>query len=665
MRQNKILFIAAGGIYGPGTRLHFNFAAMKTKPETFMRIELPKAAEWSVAGNYAENLRSATIAGHRGCVPVGHARTLLADAGAHTAVLTDGRVVSVGTDLRTLSIDGSPAGTLGADFLSALADGGQIIIFTTAGAEWFSDGTLQGAAPGAPEVSIGLNAQTVRFTAEVVPPSPLKGTYNRLSESLQAIDRQAMVAPVEAALRSVRAQALLRGMLTQPSWISWQMKDIDGRVIARGEPARFGSLQGNTPLAFRAGKSGTVFSPTGSATLAVEAYGLNIEIARARSEFWQKRVRMLEVIMWADCMRVKGTTGHFTELDSSTSTLTVTPQLEETERGEEAVVAARIDYPLLGVSANLALDELEWCTPGAEAVTAGTSVTPTEICPAGSINVYVPAGAPGSVEIAPAGNPLHPQLRATVCRGRILRVCPPVGSGGGWNYGRHHLLAFATDGIYAVSIDSALTRLSATRICTDGIVRPDAVTASPDAVYVATASGRLLALTGTRTREVAAPVAPVALGWSATFSELLVLGADGRIAAIGADGRASMRSLFRAGRMVGTSMAVDSAGALRDLAVEDAGPVPVVWRRREPDADSGKSLWRRAVWMLDSERAIGLSLAILADGGGTPQRLIELTVNGPVNAPLTAAFRAPRRPYLTAELHGVLVAPARLLAVAT
>lgn len=645
------------GIYGREEDAGGNFAAKKLT----MRIELPKAAEWDSAENYAENLRSAVIAGGAGCVPAGCPVTALADAGERTAVLPDGRILTVADDFRTIALDGSPAGELKADFRAAMADGDRLVIFTADGPEWVSDGLLQGAAPGSPAVEIGLAPLTTRLTAEVRPISPLKGTYPRMTGNLEAADREAMAVQVQAALNSVRSQARLRGMLVQPSWVAWQMKDADGRIVARGEPQMFGSLQGDSPLTFRATRSGSTFTVSGTSTFTVGAFGLTLKVGRSDSAFWRSRISRLEIIVWPDCARVSRTVGHLTEADSSTSTLTVTPVIEATERGADGIVAARIDMPLEGVEMNLSLSEIEACTWGDDDDSETTRrLVPSEVFSAGTLTAYALDGEVGVIAVAPSADPLRLTARSRICQGRILRICAPVGTAGGWNYARHHLLAFATDGIYAVSVDSTLTRLSAIRISGDGVSRRDAVTSSPEAVYVATARGALLKLKGTRTTPLATPLTPVALVWNGAFGgELLLLEAGGRLAAIDRNGRASLRTLFRAERLVEPAMAVDTLGALRRLDREEPTATEIVWHRRV--ADPGAAIERRVQWQLDSACADALRLRVLADGGGTPQRVLQLSVSGPVNAPVSARFRSPRRAYLTAEIRGSVKPPTRLV----
>ena len=125
-------------------------------------------------------------------------------------------------------------------------------------------------------------------------------------------------------------------------------------------------------------------------------------------------------------------------------------------------------------------------------------------------------------------------------------------------------------------------------------------------------------------------------------------------------GGVSLRTDITVTRFVEPAMAVDSSGRLLNLADEDDRcETYVEWRRRE--LCEIRTQMRKALWVLDSERATDLSLQVLADSGGASQRLLELTANGPVNAPIAASFRAPRRAFYTARLRGTLQSPSRLL----
>lgn len=611
-----------------------------------LKIQLPKVAEWSPAENYAENLRMNTA----GCVPVGLPRIVADNAGEQTVML-DGRLLTVADDGRTLTIDGETAGALNGRFLAALPDGERVIIFTDTGVEWLSGTSAEGTAPTAMNVSIGISASKETLTAEVIPPSKLSGTYTRSSEALQQADCTAMAAPAYAALRQLSAAAFARGLLTQPAWVSWRMVDVDGRTVAVGSPQRFGSLQGGNTLKFAATKEGNTVSLNGTATMSVEAYGLNISIGRADSAFWRRRVRTLEIILWRDCMSVKSTTGYI-----SMPELTVTPRPEELERSGTGIIAARISMPLEGVSATLPLSDL-----GAAVAANDVDLKVSALHCAGTLNAYALNDKPGILAIAPGDDPLRVAVTARICRGEILRICSPSGSGGGWNYGRHHLLAFSTEGVYAVSVDGALTTIAATPICGEGISRSDAISVAPDAIFMATASGFLLRLKGARVERMPLPVSVSALCWNSTYGELWLRSNDDRIFVLGSDGSLGVRSVISIERFVEPAMAVDLRGVLHSLAVEDAVAVMIKWQRRVND--TGNDLERSARWLLDAENSIALTLALMADNGGTPQRIITHEINGPINAPFTAWFRAPVRIGFTASIHGIVKPPAHFRSV--
>lgn len=182
-----------------------------------------------------------------------------------------------------------------------------------------------------------------------------------------------------------------------------------------------------------------------------------------------------------------------------------------------------------------------------------------------------------------------------------------------------------------------------------------------DAIFCATASGLLLRIRGSRVERRACPVEAVALSWVAPQSELLVLDSSGRMLAIDSGGGVSVRSLTAVHSFVEPAMAVTAAGTLVDFSRERQIAVPVVWRRRVVTPKRAKNLWHTATFLIDTLRAINLGLTISADSGGGSQRLLDLLVNGPVNAPLRVRFRAPSRPYLSCSLNGLMQPPARLL----
>lgn len=618
------------------------------------RFTLPKISNFSLSDNYCENLRRSTTAGGDGLVPVGRPRVVVAGT-TRVCVLPDGRIISVGSDRRTISLDGKAAGLLSADFRAAMADGERIAVFTDGGVQWLAAGTIQPARDENINVVLSVSPAVVGLSAELNVTPKLKGSYPRLSGPLQEADCLTFSTSFGQAMRSLSAQAALRGMLTQPAWIGWRMLDADGQTVAEGEPQRFGAVQGEEPVAFSAVKDGSTFTITGSGSMRADAWTVRLKVERSTSEFWRRRIRSLELVVYGDCAAVAGASGHFTEAAGSSSTLSVCPVIVETPRGT-GVIAARFDLPLEGVDTSVFITDLGRYDAADEAV--GADFIPADICYGGSLRLYALSGESGIIGVARASEPLALRLKERICDGRILRITIPAGNGGGWNYGRQHFLAFTTSGIYAVSIDSSLKSLSAAPISPESIARPDAVAIGAEAVFCATARGKLLKLTGSRVKEITFPATAASLGWSSRFSELWVSDKDGAILVLGPDGSVCRRRVANVSGFLEQGFALTDEGHTVSLNDEEAAETAVCRRIRE--LESAGKIIRREEFMIDSEKATDLKITISADNGGDSRRLLELSVSGPINAPLGVVYRTPRRAYRTLEISGRLAAGSRL-----
>ncbi len=616
---------------------------------------LPRRGEFSPRENYCENLRPATVAGGEGLVPVGRPRVILSGA-AHVCVLPDGRILSVGSDNRSVSINGVAAGVLDADYRAAMTDADRVAIFTDGGVQWLASGALQPAPDANFGVELSVAPGVVSLSAPLNIAAKLKGSYPRLSGPLQDVDCLSFSMAFGEAMKSLSAQAALRGMLTQPAWIGWRIVDIEGHTLAVGEPQRLGSLQGEESVSLTATKDGATFTITGSGSMRANAWTVRLKVARSASEFWRRRARVLELVVYRDCAAVAGASGRFTEASGSSATLSVAPVIVETPRGE-GVIAARFDMPLAGVDTSVFLTDLG--RYNAVSAAAGSDFIPTAVCYGGTLRLYALSGEPGVIGVARADEPLTLRLKQRICEGQIVRITTPVGSGGGWNYGRHHFLAFTTAGIYAVSIDSALRSLSAAPVSPESIARADAVAIGPESIFCATAAGKLLKLTGSRTKEITFPSAAACLGYSARYSELWVADSQGRVLVLGTDGSMSARTVVNSvSGFPEQGLASTAGGQTVSLNDEEAAEVAVCLRVRKPD--SATQLMRREEFIIDSEKATALKIAISGDGGGQARQLVAITASGPVNAPLRVVYRAPRRAYQTLEISGRLAAESRL-----
>jgi len=624
-----------------------------------LKIELPECGKWDLQRNFAENLRSA-VGG--GCVPTGVPTVALADAGVECVALGD-RLLTVGDDRHELRIDGVGIGSLGAPFRALLEGDGSAIVFTDAGPEWIDGTTLHGSAPCG---GIGLSVEASgRLSAQVVLPA-MTGTYPRSEGELSASDVAGVLAAVVQTAGELENRGARLGVGVQPKLVGWRMVDVDGRVVAVGEPQMLGAgTQGCDTLEFAARHSGNSFQIDGSALMDVATWGLRLDVEKSASEFWQKRIARIEILAIDLENVICGVGGRFASTGSGGSVLSVTPVADvETARvrararfESEARVEAVVYFPLRGFSGQVLLS--------GNGPIAGNNNQVADMRPRvarrfGSMTVYVSGAETGVLQTAFSSNPLQLVGSERVCPGQILSVTSPVGSGGGWNYGRHHLLLFSSDGIYGVSIDRTLKVITSTLLHAAGIGRSDAVAATPSAVYVATTEGSLLRLRGSRAEQIESPLQPVAVTYVMLTGELWILGADGRAATIDRRRRCSLRSDVSPVRFVPPGYAIDRSNAVRALARESRETDAVKWCGSVDFAVGG---FHRCRWRIESADATDLRLQLLADSGSTPQRLLELTADGPVNSPIEARFASPRRLRLTARLHGRLASSSRLVSV--
>lgn len=147
-----------------------------------------------------------------------------------------------------------------------------------------------------------------------------------------------------------------------------------------------------------------------------------------------------------------------------------------------------------------------------------------------------PREFPSAIVCASAQTPLNLRSFHSVCRGDIMKITRAVGASGGWNYGRQHLMVWATDGVYALSVERTLTAAGSSMIYDVGVGRPDAVTTAADTAYAALTDGRLIRLSATKVTDIALPVRAQAVGWCDTRRELWVIDSAGTPCVVTASG---------------------------------------------------------------------------------------------------------------------------------
>lgn len=271
----------------------------------------------------------------------------------------------------------------------------------------------------------------------------------------------------------------------------------------------------------------------------------------------------------------------------------------------------------------------------------------------------------GVIAVAPAASVFSPVAARRISGGRIVRLTAPPGVSSGWNYARTHLLAWASDAVYAVSVSGDGLKIGASRIHSPGIVRADAVADVGSCLYAALADGALVRMTGSRMEPVALPRRgkAVAAGADMAHGELWVLDAAGEVSVRPVAGGAqtgwwlrdvggTVRGFYAGG---GRLEVVSSVGLL-DASDETDGPVPVEWTRtarRSPGA-SADARWFMAD-MQSPKASIDVSLA--GDrGAGAAQRVTvtSLAVDGAVDMPLGVRIAGLPRGRLTVRISGKL-----------
>lgn len=624
-------------------------------------FNLPKVTEVCQSDVYAANLRQ--FGGY--LKPTGCPPTVQTEAGARNFRLPSGKILSIGDDRHDVCIDGELIGSLSSPFGALLPEGPGddcIILTTNSAPEWLVDGQLRGKfTPLQSEVS--LAATDEMEMEQSVEPLKLSGSYQRASGNLTAPDLQKAYTALANALTSLETRAAGASMRVQPVWMAWQMLDAGGKVISRSEPVLIQSsvgFQGGKGCEMILTRKDGKFTSCSAGTMKVNSYSVRLQIARASDSWRRSRAAMIEILASPALEYITGATGAFNQIDSASSALYIGPlgidaasisalkARTRAEFGSAARVIARVPFPLEGVDITLGVSPLESATGWTETIAEPNAVCAYRI---GSAVVYADAQTPGMILAAPAASPLSPVGQAKVATGRIHALMAPIGSSGGWNYGRYHLLAFAADGIYAVSIDRTLKVISSSLLHSGGVSGAQAVAPALDAIYAATTDGRLLRLRGSVASEIEVPFRVSSVAFAGSFSELWLTGAE-RTATLHLP---SLRMCYRTDLHAvrfdpEPALAVDSAGALRDLLKEEKRQTAVEWCRRvEADFSGGMVEWR-----IDSPFFVGLDLTLMVDGGSSPQRVNSLQLNGRLNAPLRLRVFSPVRPYLSVRFSGVV-----------
>lgn len=286
-----------------------------------------------------------------------------------------------------------------------------------------------------------------------------------------------------------------------------------------------------------------------------------------------------------------------------------------------------------------------------------TTVDEDYVVPA---EVTIDRHQPNALLVTPAQAPYAVSTHCTVGDGTIHRVTRAVGSASSWDFARQHLLAYATDGIYTLSVNSARTSIGATRLHPVGVTRPDAVASTPWAIYAATSEGALIALSGNRVTPVARAGTAAAVGYEPVEHELWVKPMDSCepivIPLPAANGyyRRSVPLIDSFAGIGDILSATDTSGQRYNLSATapSDGPIPVEYTARWSTGLPPGTRLRQVLLTMQSARA-DMDVALLTDSGTgltNGYLIVSHCIAGPVNAPIRSPV--PLRPldWLTLRL---------------
>lgn len=262
----------------------------------------------------------------------------------------------------------------------------------------------------------------------------------------------------------------------------------------------------------------------------------------------------------------------------------------------------------------------------------------------------------GMVLAAATETPLSPFASLDASQGAVTAISSAVRSSSSWDFGRAHMYLFTTAGIYALAVTRSRRLASCQLLDRRPVTTRDAVTVTPSAI-IAIAAGDLVEVTASRVKTIVRRTDYRAIGYNSAFDELLCLRNDSTLLVR----NLSCDYLYRrditpiAFYYDGTLHAV-CADTLLDMSVESpTDAINVTWQHRIRTT-SPTSRISLVAWSVYTSAA-SMSLSLRGDhGGNTPLPLLNLSIEGSVNAPVSARIIAPAHRYLSLTLSGT-VAP--------
>lgn len=269
----------------------------------------------------------------------------------------------------------------------------------------------------------------------------------------------------------------------------------------------------------------------------------------------------------------------------------------------------------------------------------------------------------GMVTVAHATESERILASAQISSTQVVALTPAIRSSSAWDFGRAHFYAFSPDGIMALAVNTARSRISASVIDTAPVVSAAHVARGRNAVY-AFSQGSILAVSGAKAAMFDRVADVKALGFEAATSRLWALLDSGEIRVYHENGRYHSRSFpaiagFAAvnGRLYGLKPSEsDSAPVRQAYDLSDPHPlsemIQVQWECRLR-LDKSRRTLRGIKWPI-SGSSLRLTLQAGADNGsGHPHRITSFAISGEVLAPVIMPLVPVPCEYLTLSVSGM------------
>jgi len=307
---------------------------------------------------------------------------------------------------------------------------------------------------------------------------------------------------------------------------------------------------------------------------------------------------------------------------------------------------------------------------------AGNDAPPKQPDPVSAPEAF---SAPGAILSFRTDSPMTPVSLEYVSDFPLHTVVAATGSSAAWDHVRARFYLFAKNGIFSAVCNGTATVASVAKISEHPVPGKASVAVTPETLFVLTANGALVELSGVRTK-VVGRFPEGSISYDNTYREIVIhpLHSHTRGCVYGIDtGETYTRTLpglpfARLNATEGTWFSLISGEIYRFGVEDESVPSEIGWKRIVIPAVvsrvrvSGALSFRRYHRLslaVSSAEPVSLSLKVTADhgaGADNSRTLMARDISGQVNSPFYFAVPAPHFPALHLELSGKLPACARI-----